>query len=104
MHCYRIEELIQTPSVHPALDTRGRRVILKAVRASSNELKIVRLLSTNPLRAEPRNHTIPVLEILEEGDWAIIVTPEWGFNHWEPCGSIKEYLEFSRQLFEVMGD
>jgi hypothetical protein len=90
--------------VHPALDARGRRVMLKAVRSSSTELIIARLLSTDPLRTDPRNHTIPVLEILDAGEWAIIVTPEWGSDHWEACASVKEYIEFSRQLFEVSLD
>lgn len=61
----------------------------------------MRLLSTEPLRSDARNHTIPLLEILEEGEWAFIVTPEWGFLHWEPCASVEEYVEFSIQMFEV---
>ncbi|KAF8522975.1 kinase-like domain-containing protein [Gautieria morchelliformis] len=89
-----------TPYAHPALDSRGRRVILKAVPASSMELKVIQLLSSEPLRADPRNHTIPLLEVLDAREWSIIVTPEWGFSHWERCASVEEYLEYARQLFE----
>jgi hypothetical protein len=34
----------QTPYAHPALDSRGRRVILKAAPTSSMELKVIQLL------------------------------------------------------------
>lgn len=91
----------QTPTVHPALDARGRGVILKAMRPTTSEYAVLKRLSTNPLRADRRNHTIPVLEIMELGEWAITVTPEWGFGHWFPCVTAAEYVEFARQMFEV---
>ncbi|KAF8523991.1 kinase-like domain-containing protein [Gautieria morchelliformis] len=64
------------------------------------ELKVIQLLSSPPLRADPRNHTIPLLEVLDAREWSIIVTPECGFGHWERCASVEEYLEYARQLFE----
>ncbi|KAF8510690.1 kinase-like domain-containing protein [Gautieria morchelliformis] len=92
--------LYPTPYAHPALDSRGRRVILKAVPTSSMELKVIQLLSSAPLRADPRNHTIPLLEVLDAREWSIIVTPEWGTANLNQCASIEEYLEYARQLFE----
>ncbi|KAF8524001.1 hypothetical protein JB92DRAFT_1495370 [Gautieria morchelliformis] len=64
------------------------------------ELKVIQLLSSAPLRADPWNHTIPLFEVLDVREWSIIVTPEWGFGHWEPCASIEEYLEYARQLLQ----
>ncbi|KAF8532686.1 kinase-like domain-containing protein [Gautieria morchelliformis] len=64
------------------------------------ELKVIQLLSSAPLRADPRNHTIPLLEVLDAREWSIIVTPEWGTSNLERCATIEEYLEYARQLLE----
>jgi len=98
---HAIYPMHKSPHIHPALDSEGQRVILKAVCSSSKQLKVIQCLSTDPLQADAQNHTIPVLEILSLGDWAVVVTAEWGFDHWSPCASVKDYLEFSQQLFEV---
>jgi hypothetical protein len=65
------------------------------------DLKVIQLLSSERLRADPRNHTIPLLEVLDAREWSIIVTPEWGVGNLDRCASIEEYLEYARQLFEV---
>ena len=56
-----------------------KRVIVKAVCARSRELSVIRLLSTAPLCDDPRNHTIPVFDIVEppDCDIAFIVMEEW---------------------------
>jgi hypothetical protein len=59
--------------------TREGVDILKAVSASSLELKIT-------IPQDPRDRRM-----------VIIVTPEW-----DPRVSVEEYIEFSRQLFEVI--
>ncbi|KII88468.1 hypothetical protein PLICRDRAFT_41629 [Plicaturopsis crispa FD-325 SS-3] len=57
----------------------GMRVVIKAVRLRSRELDVVRFLSTPPIRHEPMNHCIPVLDVIEipEDDLGIIVMEEW---------------------------
>ncbi|KAF8524020.1 hypothetical protein JB92DRAFT_2882457 [Gautieria morchelliformis] len=75
--------LFPMPYVHPALESLGRRVILKAVPASIMELKVIQCLSSALLRADPRNHTIPLLEVLDGRECNL-----------ERCASIEEYLEY----------
>ncbi|KAG6848294.1 hypothetical protein H0H93_001467 [Arthromyces matolae] len=64
-----------------AIDARrvadNRHVILKKIKASSEELRIAKILSSEPLASDPRNHTVPILDILYHPDdnVAFIVMP-----------------------------
>ncbi|KAL9715176.1 hypothetical protein Ac2012v2_001837 [Leucoagaricus gongylophorus] len=57
----------------------GMRVVVKAVHIYSREYDIVRILSRGPQRGDPRNHTIPVVDLIELGvdNIAFIVMEEW---------------------------
>ena len=76
---------------------------MKAVPRSSTELSIVQYLSTDPLRADPRNHTIPVVEFLMAGEWVFIIQASWS-PHWDtpPFDKLQTRLEMARQLLEVV--
>lgn len=84
------------------LDSHARNVWLKAYKANNSSLSIVCRLSTDPLRADSRNHTIPHLDFLSVGEWCFAVECAWGSN-WNglPFDSMGTRLELARQLLEV---
>ena len=56
----------------------GRRVYLKRVSKSSTEYSIALWLASPPRRDDPCNHTMPILEVLdddEDEDSSYLVTP-----------------------------
>jgi len=57
----------------------GAKVVIKAVHLHSREFAIIRFLSTPPLRDDPMNHCIPVLDLIEvdEENIAFIVMEQW---------------------------
>ncbi|KAJ7109408.1 kinase-like domain-containing protein [Mycena epipterygia] len=57
----------------------GVKVIIKAVHRYSREFAVIRYLSTPPLRDDPMNHCIPVLDLIEvdEENLAFIVMEQW---------------------------
>ncbi|KAI0035083.1 kinase-like domain-containing protein [Vararia minispora EC-137] len=57
----------------------GKRIIVKAVCLRSREAEIMRCLSTAPLRNDPRNHCIPVVDIIPvpSHNITLIVMEEW---------------------------
>ncbi|KAF7312510.1 Protein kinase domain-containing protein [Mycena indigotica] len=72
-----------------------RPVILKSVstRMHPHEVKIARLFSSPPLAENPRNHCVPIFDVLqdpEDADKQIIVMPR--------------LIEMDRPLFETVGE
>ena len=57
-----------------------RQIVFKALEYESTELKVLRMLTTPPLRADKRNRVIPVLNFLETRDIVIVVMAGWGFS------------------------
>ncbi|KAJ7774573.1 kinase-like domain-containing protein [Mycena maculata] len=57
----------------------GGKVVIKAVHLQSREFNVIRFLSTPPLRDDPMNHCIPVLDLIEveEKNLAFIVMEQW---------------------------
>ncbi|KAJ7111589.1 kinase-like domain-containing protein [Mycena crocata] len=57
----------------------GAKVVVKAVHLQSREYAVIRFLSTPPLRDDPMNHCIPVLDLIEidEEKLAFIVMEQW---------------------------
>ncbi|KAF8964711.1 kinase-like domain-containing protein [Flammula alnicola] len=57
----------------------SKRVVVKAVHAKSREYSVICALSRSPLRDDPMNHSIPVLDLFElpDDDIAFIVMEEW---------------------------
>ncbi|KXN89233.1 hypothetical protein AN958_05987 [Leucoagaricus sp. SymC.cos] len=55
------------------------KIIVKAVHIHSREYDIIRALSRGALREDPRNHTIPVVDLIEHplDNIAFIVMEEW---------------------------
>jgi hypothetical protein len=80
----------------------GKPVFFKRLR-HEEELAIARQLSSESLASDPRNHSTPLLDVLElpEGGGKVMVTPflrPWYNPDWESVG---EAVSFFHQIFEV---
>ncbi|KAF8238639.1 hypothetical protein L208DRAFT_1387335 [Tricholoma matsutake] len=81
-----------------------KKVVVKAVHLLSQEYNVIRLLSTPPLRYEPMNRTIPVLDFVEvmDDDIVFIVMEEWSsqfITDSPPC-CLQVFLRALRQCIE----
>ncbi|KAK7676328.1 hypothetical protein QCA50_020711 [Cerrena zonata] len=62
-----------------AVNTQHRDVIIKMIRNDSPELHIIKVLASDPMRSDPLNLSVPVLEILEyDEEYSFVVMPRWG--------------------------
>ncbi|KAH8107742.1 kinase-like domain-containing protein [Cristinia sonorae] len=83
----------------------GEMVLLKRLKRSVHpyEIEITRMFSEEPLRSHPKNHCVPVFEVLDSphnADVSILVLPllrEFENPSFETVG---EVIEFFRQIFE----
>lgn len=78
-------------------------VILKRVHQDSEELKITRYLSSETLRADKRNHCVPLLDVLdpEEENYVFIVEPCFRIYDSPGLESMKDAMVFAEQVLEV---
>ncbi|TFK42554.1 kinase-like domain-containing protein [Crucibulum laeve] len=82
----------------------GQKLVVKAVHLYSREYNVNRVLSCSPLRDDPMNHTIPVLDLIEveEDEIVFIVMEEWSSQliiDDGPC-CLKLFLAALRQCIE----
>ncbi|KAG8994952.1 hypothetical protein FRB93_001394 [Tulasnella sp. JGI-2019a] len=91
------EFMYRVPTVFPGYDFTHREVIIKALRTESEELPILKTLSSPEVRLHPANHTIPVLDFVLVGGWTLVVMPAWGCVDQFPPLSIGEYLQHAEQ-------
>ncbi|KAG8919230.1 hypothetical protein FRC02_001796 [Tulasnella sp. 418] len=78
-------------------------VMMKVVTYDSLEFKITKLLSSEPLRNETRNHSVPLLDVLDDPlDDArrIMVLPLLRDSRSPPFASIGDCIEFVNQTLE----
>ncbi|KAG8898674.1 hypothetical protein FRC01_010816, partial [Tulasnella sp. 417] len=81
----------------------GAMVFLKLVSKSSPEVEIGRFLASEELRMDPRNHTIPLLDVIEDStnpERVILVLPSLRAIDSPSPTTIKECLEFVNQTLE----
>ncbi|KAG9027082.1 hypothetical protein FS837_004389 [Tulasnella sp. UAMH 9824] len=81
----------------------GKTVFLKYTRKDSPEIAIGEYFSSEPLRTDPRNHCLPLLEVLkneEDPEYVILVIP-WlrRIDSPEPA-SVRECVDFVQQTLE----
>ncbi|KAF8077919.1 kinase-like domain-containing protein [Lyophyllum atratum] len=79
------------------------KIMAKAVHISSREYDVIRLLSTSPLRDDPMNHTIPVLDFIEvvDDNVVFIVMEEWSSQLiTDPPCCLRLFLGALRQCIE----
>lgn len=84
----------------------GKTVYLKHTSKDSPEIEIGQLFSSEKLRHDPRNHCLPVLDVLKNDDdpeHVILVIP-WlrRIDSPEPA-SVRECVDFIQQTLEVGG-
>lgn len=81
-----------------------KKVFLKRVRSSSEEIKVHRFLSQPEKLEDPRNHTVPLLDVFaDDGEprFTYLVLPLL-LNYYKPdFYSVDEVVDFLRQLLEV---
>ncbi|KAG8842241.1 hypothetical protein FRB96_005845 [Tulasnella sp. 330] len=100
------EDRIVLKSPHVADATRisdGATIFLKHVQSSSPEIEIGRFLCSETLRNDPRNHSIPLLDVLEdpsEPDHAILVLPLLRRLDMPKLASVRECVALVEQSLE----
>lgn len=85
----------------------GKKFVVKAVHYLSREYQVVKMLSSPPLRDNPMNHTIPILDLFEcpcpLDPTAFIVMEEWSSQLIPESGGpccLKVFFEAIRQCIE----
>ncbi|OCH86780.1 hypothetical protein OBBRIDRAFT_806534 [Obba rivulosa] len=81
--------------VMAARDNCNRDVVIKVVAKGEDgmkELEILQYINSEPLRSDPRNATVPVLEFLQYQDWWFAVMPR----------DASECLEFTEQMLSAL--
>ncbi|KAG8951308.1 hypothetical protein FRC04_006548 [Tulasnella sp. 424] len=83
----------------------GRPVFLKLVSTSSPEIEIGRMLASPALKNDPRNHCVPVLDILVDPvvpDGVILVLPLLRQIDRPAPATIKEFVPLIQQTLETL--
>ncbi|KAH8107741.1 hypothetical protein BXZ70DRAFT_884754 [Cristinia sonorae] len=85
----------------------GEMVLFKKIIRSKHpyEVEISQMFSREPLRSHPRNHCVPILEVLDsphEPGVTLIVLPLLREYDDPPFETLGEAVEFFRQIFEFM--
>ncbi|KAJ7450258.1 kinase-like domain-containing protein [Mycena galericulata] len=80
----------------------GKKVILKRVSSDSHEIAIITYLNTPSARSDPRNRTIPLLDIipLPDSPWSFLVMPYCRKFDYPPFHCRNEFLETMTQFME----
>ena len=83
----------------------GKLVSLKRVKSSSQEIVIASLLSSEGLRKDPRNHCVPILDIIPipNSDDEVIVVMLFLREATQPIFErVGEVVDYLHQLLEVL--
>ena len=68
------------------------------------EVQLTKMLASEPLRSHPKNHCVPIIEILDvpdDPDLNILVMPLLSFMDEPRFETVGEVLECYRQILEV---
>ena len=82
----------------------GKLVLLKRIRTESTELTIARQLSSPEYRSDPRNHCVPILDMIPDADdpaRSYIVMPFLRYVDNPPFKSVENILDCVDQRREV---
>ncbi|KAG6807275.1 hypothetical protein H0H92_008163, partial [Tricholoma furcatifolium] len=83
--------------------TDDRKVVFKKVKSPSEELSIAQYLNSEPRLSDPRNHSVPVLEILhlpDDDTLVLLVMPHLVDMDFLPFRYVGEFAEAVRQYLE----
>lgn len=95
-------EILRTHLVD-AYTNDGKCVCIKLVRRGDSESRIAQMLSTKELRADPRNHCVPIIEVIDDpGDdrKSYMVMPLLRNADSPPFQYVKEIVDFVDQVLE----
>ena len=101
-HSYQNSDLLDVRRI-----SDGKLVMLKKISTETHphEAEIGRMLSTPQMLADPRNHCIPLYDVLQvpgDEDIQLLVMPFLrGWND-PPLDTVGETVEFLRQMLEVI--
>jgi len=79
-------------------------VIIKEVERNDEEIRIARMLNSEPLKDDPRNHSVPLLQVIDDPDddtKSYLVMPLLRPADHPPFDHVKEIVDFVDQLLEV---
>ena len=101
-----LTERVQAPFIDATRLSDGAIVAIKRIAKTKHplEVEITKILSSDPLRSNPTNHCIPVLDVLQSPqrqDIVLVVLPflcAWNEPRFRTFG---EVIECIRQLIEV---
>lgn len=82
----------------------GALVYMKRARADSEELHIMSYLNTDELRQDPRNHCVPLLDVLRDpldADMSIMVMPFLKYIDKPDMERVEDVLQCIDQVLEV---
>lgn len=77
---------------------------IKRIGKNDEESRIAQMLSTKELRADPRNHCVPIIEVIDDpSDDSIsyVVMPLLRNADSPPFQYVKEVVDFVDQILEV---
>ncbi|KAF5378260.1 hypothetical protein D9615_008795 [Tricholomella constricta] len=107
---YQFEEALTLKKGRNLLDairiSDGAKVVLKRVETWRDELPIAQYLSSPEIQCDPRNHTVPILDILllpDDDEHALLVMPQLLLFDQLPFRRLGEFVDALRQYFEVRG-
>jgi hypothetical protein len=81
----------------------GVKVVLKRVPSAGNEVKIALYLSSAEMRSNPRNRTVPILDLitLPDDNYVLLVMPYLRVFNTPPFHCRMEVIEAIRQFLQV---
>ena len=82
----------------------GKAVFIKKIPSGSPEEKLARHLSSANFRADPRNHCVPILDLVPAPNgepMTYVVMPLLRYIDKPPFETVEEVLECGEQLLEV---
>lgn len=82
----------------------GTRVMIKEIGRNDEESRIARMLSSEQLQGDPRNHCIPILDVIDDPDDATksyMIMPLLRPADKPPFQYVKETVDFVDQMLEV---
>jgi hypothetical protein len=94
---------MQKPNVIDATQVCASKVVLKCLPAASEEVRIALFLTSPEMRADPRNRTVPIIDIIPiPGDkHVLLVMPYLRVFDTPPFHCIGEIIDAFRQFLQV---
>ncbi|KIM39301.1 hypothetical protein M413DRAFT_196962 [Hebeloma cylindrosporum] len=100
------DSLVNNAALIDAVDiSDGKKVVLKRIDTSTNELPLAMKLSSPDLRSDPRNHAVPILDVIlipGNDEIALLVMPFLMDFHDLPFRRVGEVIEMVEQFLDCL--